>query len=142
MINGVRLIPLKTHTDERGFFREIFRFNTQFPNINVGQLSHSLVNEGVVKGWHGHLHQSQWNYVLQGTAKVVLKDDRQDSSTYGETMNFETGEGKEAIGYFFPPSILHGYRCIKGPMHIIYVTSGTYDLEDEVRLNLTENLIE
>jgi len=134
MIENVSLLNLKTFKDDRGFFREIFRFSTQFPDVNIGQLSHSLVNEGVVKGWHGHLHQSQWNYVLQGTAKVALKDDRQNSPTYEEIMHFETGEGQEAMGYFFPPGILHGYRCTKGPMHIIYVTSGTYDLGDEVRI--------
>ena len=43
-------------------------------NIPVGQISHSEVNEGVVKGWHGHVHQHQWNYVVSGKAKAVLKD--------------------------------------------------------------------
>ena len=50
---------LETHEDERGFFREIFRFSKQFEGVPVGQLSHSLVEEGVIKAWHGHVHQSQ-----------------------------------------------------------------------------------
>ena len=32
------------------------------------------------------------------------------------------------------PGVAHGYHCLQGPMNIIYVTSGTYDLEDEVRI--------
>ena len=58
MIEGIKIIPIKTHEDERGFFREIFRFQEQFTNPSVGQLSHSLVREGVIKGWHGHVYQS------------------------------------------------------------------------------------
>ena len=133
MINGVKLIKLTTHKDERGFFREVVRFPEQFKDIAVGQMSHSFVKKGVVKAWHGHVYQSQWNYVVSGKIKVVLYDDRDNSETYMETIDFITGDGAEPIAYFFPPGVLHGYKCIKGPMQIIYVTSGVYNLEDEIR---------
>ena len=133
MIDGVKIVELKTHKDERGFFREIFRFPEQFEDVTVGQLSHSLVKEGVVKAWHGHVYQSQWNYVVSGQIKVALYDDRKDSSTYKKTIEFVAGDEVESIAYFFPPGVLHGYKCIQGPMQIIYVTSGVYDLKDEIR---------
>ena len=133
MIKDIKIVELKTHYDERGFFREIFRFPEQFEGVSVGQLSHSLVKEGIIKAWHGHVYQSQWNYVVTGQIRVAHYDDRPNSSTYKETMEFAAGEGAEPIAYFFPPGVLHGYKCIKGPMQIIYLTSGTYDLEDEVR---------
>ena len=133
MIDGIKIVKLSTHGDERGFFREIFRFSEQFNGVPVSQLSHSKVNEGVVKAWHGHVYQSQWNYVVSGKIKVVLYDDRDNSETYMETIDFITGDGAEPIAYFFPPGVLHGYKCIKGPMQIIYVTSGVYNLEDEIR---------
>jgi dTDP-4-dehydrorhamnose 3,5-epimerase len=133
MINGVKIVELKTHEDDRGFFREIFRFSEQFKGVPVGQLSHSRVNEGVIKAWHGHVYQSQWNYVVTGQIKVGLYDNRKDSTTYKDTMEYIVGDGVDPIAYFFPPGVLHGYQCTKGPMHIIYVTSGIYDLEDEIR---------
>ena len=136
MIKGVVTKNLTTHTDDRGFFREIFRFSEQFNGVPVGQLSHSLVKEGVIKGWHGHREQSQWNYVVTGLIKVALHDSRTNSQTYEETMEFLSGDGQELSAYFFPPGVLHGYKCLKGPMQIIYVTSGVYDLEDEVRIDL------
>jgi len=135
MIDGVKIIELTTHEDDRGFFREIFRFSEQFADVLVGQLSHSMVKEGVVKAWHGHVHQSQWNYVVSGQIKVGLYDTRNDSETYMKTMEFIAGDGEKPIAYFFPPGILHGYKCTKGPMQIIYLTSGTYDLEDEIRVS-------
>jgi len=133
LIDGVKIINLTTHGDERGFFREIFRFPKQFKGLSVGQLSHSMVKQGIIKAWHGHVYQSQWNYVVSGQIKVALYDDRKDSSTYKKTIEFVAGDEVESIAYFFPLGILHGYKCIQGPMHIIYVTSGVYDLEDEIR---------
>jgi dTDP-4-dehydrorhamnose 3,5-epimerase len=133
LIDGVKIIKLTTHGDERGFFREIFRFPEQFSDVPVGQLSHSMVNEGIVKAWHGHVKQSQWNYVVSGQIKVALFDNREDSSTYKESMEFVGGNEIDPITYFFPPGVLHGYKCTKGPMQIIYVTTGVYDLKDEIR---------
>ena len=135
MIDGVKIVELKTHKDERGFFREIFRFSEQFKGVPVGQLSQSLVKEGVVKAWHGHEYQSQWNYVVSGQIKVALYDNREESTTYKETIEFVAGDEVEPIAYFFPPGVLHGYKCTQGPMEIIYVTSGVYNLDDEMRLS-------
>ena len=133
MIGGVKLIELTTHEDERGFFREIFRLTEQFEDSTVGQLSHSRVKEGVLKAWHGHAYQSQWNYVVLGQIKVVLYDNRENSHSYKKTMEFDVGEETNPKAYFFPPGIMHGYMCIQGPMEIIYATSGVYDLKDEIR---------
>jgi dTDP-4-dehydrorhamnose 3,5-epimerase len=134
MIDGVAFRDLVTHADERGFFREIVRANDDFFAAGFGQLSHSLVHTGVLKAWHAHREQSQWNYVVTGLIKVALHDTREGSETYRETMEFWAGDNQQVRVYFFPPGVAHGYRCLDGPMNIIYVTSGTYDLEDEVRL--------
>ena len=135
MIDGVEIKKLLTHTDERGFFREVIRETDPFFKAAFGQLSHSLVYAGVIKAWHAHKIQTQWNYVASGLIKVALYDNREDSSTRGETMEFLVGEHQEAQVYSFPPGVLHGYKCLAGPMNIIYVTSGTYDLKDEVRVD-------
>jgi dTDP-4-dehydrorhamnose 3,5-epimerase len=134
MIHGVAFKELVTHTDERGFFREVIRGSDAFFTAGFGQLSHSLVAEGVVKAWHLHRWQTQWNYVIAGLIKVALHDTRPDSPTYRKTMDFMAGDGQTARAYMFPPGVAHGYRCLRGPMHIIYVTSGIYDLNDERRL--------
>jgi dTDP-4-dehydrorhamnose 3,5-epimerase len=142
LIDGVKIIEITTHKDERGFFREIFQFPEQFNGLSVGQLSHSLVNKSVVKAWHGHLYQSQWNYVVSGQIKVALLDNRKESIAYEEIYEFVTGDESKPMAYFFPPGILHGYKCLKGPMQIIYVTSGVYDLEDEIRIPFDDPEIE
>ena len=133
-IEGVIIKNIVTHGDERGFFREMLRVNEDFPLTHVGQLSHSMVNSGILKAWHYHVRQSQWNYVASGEVLVALYDNRKESATFGCVMEIRLGESHPSKAYFFPPGVLHGYKCIKGPMNIFYMTSGAYDLSDEGRL--------
>ena len=135
MINGVEILKLNTYPDERGFFREILRNTNLYSNELIGQISHSMVYTGIIKAWHGHKLQTQWNYVCSGLIYVSLYDNRDDSSTQGETMSFLVGDNQEIKLYKFPPGVLHGYKVQNGPMNIIYVTSGIYDLEDEIRIS-------
>jgi dTDP-4-dehydrorhamnose 3,5-epimerase len=134
MISGVVFKDLVTHTDERGFFREIIRVTDAFFAEGFGQWSHSLVYPGVVKAWHTHKIQTQWTYVACGLLKVALHDCRPDSPTYRETMEFLAGDNQPACVYRFPAGVAHGYRCINGPAHVFYLTSGVYDPLEEGRI--------
>tara|TARA_B110000238_G_C16109899_1_gene432225 strand:- start:1157 stop:1603 length:447 start_codon:yes stop_codon:yes gene_type:complete len=134
MITGVEFTKITSHTDERGYFREMIRSNDSFVKEGIGQISHSLVHKGVIKAWHAHKYQTQWNYVVNGLISVSLYDLRKDSSSCGEIMTFLCGENQDQLVYKFPPGVAHGYKCIKGNMNIIYVTSGNYDLNDEIRV--------
>lgn len=134
MIEGVQLKTLVTHPDARGFFRELIRVTDPFFAAGFGQLSHSLVQVGVVKAWHYHVRQTQWNYPATGLLQIVLVDARPDSPTNGERMEFLCGEGQPEQVYAFPPGVLHGYKVLQGPAHMIYVTSGVYDPDEEGRL--------
>jgi dTDP-4-dehydrorhamnose 3,5-epimerase len=133
MIEGVIVKHLVTHADERGFFREIVRI-TDDGFDGFGQWSHSLVRAGVLKAWHGHTRQTQWTYMACGRFEVALYDHRPTSPTYREVVAFLAGDDHPALVYCLPPGVLHGYRCVAGPAHVLYLTSGTYDLADEVRI--------
>lgn len=134
MIAGVFLKEVVSHADERGFFRELIRVTDDFFSAGFGQLSHSLVYPGVVKAWHAHKIQTQWTYVACGLLKVVLYDNRLESPTFREVMEFLAGDHQPACVYSLPPGVLHGYKCVHGPAQVFYVTSGVYDLADEVRV--------
>jgi dTDP-4-dehydrorhamnose 3,5-epimerase len=134
MISGVVVKNLETHADSRGYFREIIRQTDEFFSPGFGQFSHSFVKQGFIKAWHGHKIQTQWNYVVSGAIQVALYDNRRVSKTFGEIMEFQCGNTLPAQVYMFPPGVFHGYKCIEGPMNIIYITSGTYDIDDEERM--------
>ena len=134
MIEGVTFKDIVTYADDRGFFREIIRVTDPFFKEGFGQCSHSLVYPEVVKAWHGHHQQTQWTYVACGLVRVVIHDPRPQSATYRRTEERLIGEHQPACVYRLPPGVVHGYRCLAGPAHVFYVTSGTYDPNDEIRL--------
>jgi len=134
MINGVEFKELVTHVDERGFFREIVRVTDPFFKEGFGQWSHSLMYQDVIKAWHVHQIQIDWWYVASGVLKVGLYDSRRDSSTFGETMTFMMGENQEAQVLRIPTGVAHGCKCISGPANLFYITSQTYNPEDEGRI--------
>ena len=72
MIFGVKLINIKSNKDTRGFFREIFRPDKVDNKINIKQISHSFIKKNIIKAWHIHKKQFQWNYLLKGRIKVTL----------------------------------------------------------------------
>lgn len=141
MIDGVQIKNLVSHGDERGYFRELIRKNDDFFDPGFGQLSHSLVKPGVVKAWHGHVRQYQWTYVITGVLSVVIYDAREDSRTYEEKIQMVLGDGHDAQIYVIPPGVVHGYRCLSGPAHVLYVTSDVYDPEEEIRIPHDNNSI-
>jgi len=135
VIEGVEIKQLVTHPDERGFFREIARSTEDVMREGWKQISHSLMHPGVAKAWHVHKTQIDWWYVPAGDLKVALYDTRDGSSTKGELQELFVGEHYEAQLVKIPPGVAHGCRVIGGTAHLIYLTSGTYDPDEEGRLD-------
>ena len=130
MIKDVEIKELKTHADERGFFREIIRETDGFFE-HFGQWSHSLMYAGSAKAWHHHRLQTDWWYEI-GSLKVALYDLRPDSPTSGELVELFLGD-RFARCLKIPPGVAHGCRALE-LSHLIYVTSSVYDPGDEGRL--------
>ncbi len=133
LIEGVVLKGLKTNVDERGFFREMIRFNDDFFEEGFSQLSHSQMYTGVAKAWHIHPTQVDWWYVPVGVLKVALYDNRPYSPTYGNLMEFFLGENQTSVVTKIPPGVAHGCKALT-LSHLIYVTSCTYNIEEEGRI--------
>lgn len=134
MIDGVAVKDLVTFTDDRGVFRELIRVTDAFFAEGFGQLSHAIVYPGVAKAWHIHQIQVDWFHVLSGVMKVALHDTRPDSPTYRETMEMILGDHQPAQVVRVPQRVAHGYKCLAGPAHVLYVTSTVYDAADEGRI--------
>jgi dTDP-4-dehydrorhamnose 3,5-epimerase len=138
-IAGVYLKELKSHADDRGFFREIIRKTDNFfDEGGFGQWSHSRMIKNVVKAWHYHHEQTDWWYLPLGHAEVVLFDDRPESQTFGKKMVFHLGEKKFGSTVFeacvkIPPGVLHGLKVLSDEAHLFYITSKTYDPNEEGR---------
>jgi dTDP-4-dehydrorhamnose 3,5-epimerase len=129
-IEGLEVKELVTHSDERGFFREIIRETDPFFG-HFGQWSHSLMYPGSAKAWHHHRRQTDWWYAI-GTLKVAFYDLREDSSTRGQLVETFIGD-RFARCVKIPPGVAHGCRALE-LTHLLYLTSAVYDPDDEGRL--------
>lgn len=146
-IFGVSIKQLKSHGDQRGFFREIVRSSDPFFSTSVtpnntspfGQWSHSYMQRNVVKAWHYHHQQIDWWYVPIGNVETVLFDNREESPTYKMKMVLHMGESARYGGdtkelcVLIPPGVLHGCKVLSDDAHLFYITSMTYDTNEEGR---------
>ena len=138
-IDGVLIKNLKTHADNRGFFREIIRENDPFFSARFAQWSHSKMTQNTVKAWHYHHKQYDWWYLGLGIIETVLFDAREESKTYKNKLEFKLGDSQEdqdalEVVIRIPTGVLHGCKVISETAHLFYITSEVYDPQDEGRL--------
>lgn len=134
-IDGVRVLPLTTHADDRGYFCELFR-NDVLTGVTIAQTSVTETYPGVIKAFHWHKKQDDVWYVAAGMAQVVLYDRRQDSPTHGQTLVLYAGD-QNAVLIYIPKGVAHGYRVLgRRPVLLVYHTTEAYDANapDEQRI--------
>ncbi len=132
-MKGVEIKSLISHGDDRGFFREVFRATESiFMGGVFGQWSHSKMEKNVVKAWHYHHVQTDWWYVPFGEVRTVLVDYREESTTFKEKLELNMGESNP-VCVRIPPGVLHGCRVLSAVAHLFYITSHTYDPNEEGR---------
>ena len=148
LILGVLFKQLKTFPDDRGFFREIIRSSDPFfDNGGFAQWSHSKMTKDVVKAWHYHHQQIDWWYVGIGEVLAVLYDNREESPTYKKKLEFKMGEaGKFSpetleLCVKIPQGVLHGCKVISAEAHLFYITSRTYNPDDEGRFPYNSDIV-
>ena len=117
MIDDIKITPLKQIVDERGKIMHMMRKDSQIFE-KFGEIYFSTINPGFIKAWHLH-KETTLNYAcVKGKVKLVLFDDRKDSST--------TGQYQELIlspeDYFLvtiPPFIWNGFKGLSDSDSII-----------------------
>ena len=140
MIEGVLIHPLKQIPDERGKIMHMLREDD--PHFErFGEIYFSNVYPGVVKAWHYHTEMTLNYAVIYGTIKLVLFDDRQESSTYNELMELFIGEGNYVL-VKVPPKVWNGFKGV-GLTHSIVANCSTISHRpDEIlRMDPFENHI-
>ncbi len=142
MIDGVKTKKLRVIPDERGRLMEILRCDEEIFK-KFGQIYLTTAMPGVVKGWHYHKIQTDNFAVVHGMIKVVLYDDRQNSSTRGKVAEYFLGVHNPML-LQIPPMVFHGFKCIsEHEALLINVPSEPYNYSapDEFRVDPHSNSI-
>ncbi len=134
MINGIIIKPLKKIADERGSIMHMLR-STDPEFEKFGEIYFSTVYPGVIKGWHLHKIMALNYAVVKGNIKLVLFDNRNDSSTKGEVQEVFLGD-KNYCFVKIPPGIINGFKGI-GTEEAIIANCATHphDTEEIVRFD-------
>lgn len=109
-IDGVILVELKSHADERGWLMEVFRSDeideSQAPAMGYV----SQTNPGVVRGPHEHEFQTD-HFVITGpdVFEFCLWDRRESSPTFGRRKIVQAGGGN-SLRITVPPGVVHAYK--------------------------------
>ena len=140
MIEGVQIIDLPVLMDDRGYLFEIARaVGGGEPHAVVHQFGQVyLVGDpvrGAIRAYHKHDELWDWFCIVHGTAKFVLRDDRQGSATYEQMVEVVVGDRRPRL-IVVPPGVYHGWMSLTDDVLMVSTASHTYrrDKPDEYRI--------
>ncbi|MDA9021362.1 dTDP-4-dehydrorhamnose 3,5-epimerase family protein [Gammaproteobacteria bacterium] len=142
-INGLSIIKLITHEDQRGKFNKVFSYNSSCAlglEFNIKQINTSQnFSIGQIRGMHFQKRPSLEKKMVRcisGKIYDVVVDLRSQSSTFlhwhGEIL--ESGDLKMI---HIPEGCAHGFQALEKNSELIYLHSAEYDpsVESGIRYN-------
>jgi dTDP-4-dehydrorhamnose 3,5-epimerase len=121
-VEGVRRIPLRRFSDERGWFSELRR-DSSLPRRMV-QTNLSFSRAGVIRGLHFHERgQDDLFTCLQGMARVVVLD-RETEQAFTEDIGDDN-----PVAIYVPGHHAHGFEALTDVLFAYHVTE-EYDPAD------------
>lgn len=102
MIKGVKIIPLKTFSDDRGKVMHMIRSTDDFFD-NFGEIYFSTIFPGKIKAWNRRKKATRNYVVVEGNIKLVLYDGK-------EIQEIIIGEENYCLVQI-PPMIWNGFKA-------------------------------
>jgi dTDP-4-dehydrorhamnose 3,5-epimerase len=122
MVDGVRVLPLTHHEDERGWFLEVQR--ASLLGAPTTQVNVSFSRQGVIRGLHYHERgQDDVFACLSGTARIVVLDRES-----GEATSLDIGR-ENPVAVVIPGHHAHGFEALTDVL-MCYCTNREYDPGD------------
>jgi dTDP-4-dehydrorhamnose 3,5-epimerase len=135
MIEGVKVVPLVAHVDDRGYLIEIIRAtDPHFTRFGQVYLVGSVAR-GTIRAFHKHKELIDWFFISNGSAKFALRVDRPDRPTYQEMNTVVIGTNNPSL-IVVPPGVFHGWMALEDNTQLISTASEVYNRgnPDEVRV--------
>lgn len=136
-LNGVYVIELEKHEDERGFFARVFcvsEFRAHDLASNFVQVNNSLTaTKGTLRGMHYQLPPKAETKVvrcIRGAFWDVVLDLREGSPTFGRWFGTELSAENRRMMYA-PKGFAHGFITLTGNTEALYFVDEFYAPEQE-----------
>jgi len=135
-LEGLLIVELDVHGDERGFFIERFH-EDKFAELGLPnhfpQDNHSRSTKGVLRGLHCQHTPPQGKLVgaIRGRIWDVAVDIRPESPTFGQHFSIELDDINGKL-LWVPAGFAHGFCVLSdGLTDVIYKTTATYNPQGE-----------
>jgi len=134
-IEGLVLLEVEAHGDERGFLLESFRDDAWLElgvDVEFVQENHSRSRRGILRGVHFQTRPGQAKLVrcVRGTIWDVAVDLRRDSPTYRRWEGYELSDANHRQ-LFVPAGFGHGFCVLSEEADVAYKLSSYYEAETE-----------
>lgn len=141
-IPDVKIIEPKVFGDERGFFMETFCddwFKAHCANVTFVQDNHSKSKQGILRGLHYQLEQTQGKLVRvsQGEVFDVAVDMRKGSPTFGKWVGVMLS-AKNARQLWVPAGFAHGFYVTSESAEFVYKCTDYYHPASEVSIKYND----
>lgn len=134
-IEGLKVIPLKAHVDDRGFLIEILRACD--PHFNKFGQIYMVADfaKGTVRAFHKHKKLWDFFFIAAGAAKFAFYDDRRRSHSYKKIVTVVTSLENPSL-IIVPPGVFHGWMALQDNTILISTASEVYNRKnpDEARV--------
>ena len=117
-IEGVGIQPLKEITDRLGSVLHMLRSDSPFFD-KFGEIYFSEINPKTTKAWKLHEKVTQNITVPMGKIRLVIYDDRPESSTHGNTAEYQIGRNGNYYLIHIPPMLWYGFQSLDNQKSLI-----------------------
>lgn len=125
-IEGLKVHDLNIYNDDRGSLLHILSLKNH-PKFKFGECYASETKPEVVKAWKRHKKIAQNFVVVLGEIKLVIYDNRNDSSTKTNYFSITLSRDNYKLVHI-PKGLWYGFKCIsKGNALIINCIDTPYD---------------
>ena len=135
------ITPLKEISDERGAVLHMLRCD-ELDFTQFGECYFSEIMPSSIKAWKKHTIQTQNIAVPVGRIRLVVFDDRKNSTTQGKLHIMELGRPDAYQRIQIPPKIWYGFACIsETPALIVNCSNHPHNKSESSILNYNDTLI-
>jgi dTDP-4-dehydrorhamnose 3,5-epimerase len=146
-IEGAWVAESEIWKDQRGFFREWFKFDEILKatkiDFSVQQANFSISQKGVIRGIHYSLApegQSKWVTCVSGSIVDVIVDIRPDSPTFKQ-VEYVTLTPENGISVLISSGLGHGFLSLEDNSGVAYLLSSPYSPQFELDISPTDKTI-
>ena len=139
-IKGLLIVKTNIYKDNRGFFKEIEKFEILKKKFIFDCLSFSKKN--TLRGLHLQRKKQQAKIITVAQGKIldVVVDLRKKSKTYGEHFSIEISHNSD-FSLFIPSGFAHGFLCLSNTCLVYYKCTNYRDQKSEITLKWNDRAL-